>query len=130
MAQPTKIDGSKPWAVFQWHFMTVVQHNYWMPNEKASYLIADLNEPAAHILHGIPTGAMYVQVTEALGNRYSDRHLKAAFHSQLRRKTHYVEEFLQEFAIAIDHLAHSNHAELPEKLISKEANRLKKCDIR
>jgi hypothetical protein len=119
MAQPTKFDGSKSWAVFQRHFVTVVDHNYWTPNEKASYMIAILNEPAAYILHGVPTGATYVEVTEALGNRYSDHHLKAAFHSQLKRKTQFISKFLQEFAIAIDHLAHRNHAELPKQLLVK-----------
>jgi hypothetical protein len=54
----------------------------WTPSEKALYLIANLNEPAVHILHGIPIGATYVKVTKALENRYSDHYLKAAFHSQ------------------------------------------------
>jgi hypothetical protein len=87
MAQPTKSDESKSWVDFQRHFMTVMEHNYWTLNEKASYLIAKLKEPAELILHGVPTGATYVKVTEALGNRYSDHHLKAAFYSKLKRKT-------------------------------------------
>jgi FKBP-type peptidyl-prolyl cis-trans isomerase (trigger factor) len=79
-----------------------------------------------HSLQGISTRAKYVEVTEALGNCYSNYHLKAAFHSKV---TQSVRESLQEFATAIDHLAHSTHAELPEHLISKEVNRLRKRNI-
>jgi hypothetical protein len=39
--------------------------------------MAVLNEPAAHILHAIPTGVMYEEVTEALQNCHSDRPLSA-----------------------------------------------------
>jgi hypothetical protein len=42
-----------------WQFETVEERNYWTPSEKATYLIPALNEPAARILHGVPTGATH-----------------------------------------------------------------------
>jgi hypothetical protein len=92
------------------------------PCERATYLIIALNEPTAHILHGVPTGATYEEVTEVLENCYGDHHLEAAFHSQLKR-TPLIRESLQEFAAAIDHLGHPTCVELPEHLIHKEAAR-------
>jgi hypothetical protein len=82
-----------------------------------------LNEPAAPILHNVPTGATYGEATEGLENCYGDHHLEAAFHSQLKRKTQLIRETLQEFAIAIDYLAHHAHVKLSEHLISKESDR-------
>jgi hypothetical protein len=35
-------------------FETVIEHHYCMTHEKVTYLIAALNEPVAHILHGLP----------------------------------------------------------------------------
>jgi hypothetical protein len=84
-----------------------------MPCEKATYLTAALNEPAAHILYGVPAGVTYEVVTEMLENHYGDYHLQAAFHSELKRRTHLVKESLQEFDTDIDHLAHHAHVELP-----------------
>jgi hypothetical protein len=46
----------------------VEEHNYWMPLEKVIYLYAALNQPAAHILYGVSTGAMNEDVTEVLQN--------------------------------------------------------------
>jgi hypothetical protein len=58
---------------------------YCMLHEKATYLIAALNEPAAHILYRILTGATYEEIIEAHENHYDDHHLEAAFHSRLKR---------------------------------------------
>jgi hypothetical protein len=51
-------------------FETVAEHSAWAPREKATYLIAALNELAAHILQDVPSGATYEEVTEVLKNRY------------------------------------------------------------
>jgi hypothetical protein len=109
--------------MFRRQFENVVEHNYWTPSKKATYLISASNDPAAHILYGVPTGAMYEEVTEVLENRYSDHYLEAVFHSQLKRRTQLIGESLQKLAAAIDHLAHHAHVEPPKHLISKEATR-------
>jgi hypothetical protein len=101
----------------------MAEHNYWTPHKKATYMFATLNEPAAHILHDVPTGVTYEEVAEPLENRDSDHHLEAIFHSQLKRRTQLIRESLQVFAATIDHLAHHAHVELPKHLISKEAPR-------
>jgi hypothetical protein len=67
--------------MFQWQFKTVARHNYWMPHKRATYPINALDELLAHILHGIPIGAMYKEVTQRRENNYNDDHLEAAFHS-------------------------------------------------
>jgi hypothetical protein len=73
----------------------MVEHNYWTLREKATYLITALNEPTAHILHGVPAGVTYEEVAEVLVNRYGDHHLEAAFHSQLKRRTQLAGESLR-----------------------------------
>jgi hypothetical protein len=77
-------------------------------------------ELVAHMLHGIPAGAMYEEFTEALENCRGDCHLAAALHLQVKRGTQLLRESLQELAAAIDHLAHCMHVELPKHLIIKK----------
>lgn len=98
----------------------MTEHNYLTPHRKATYQITALNEPPAHILHEVPTGVSYEEVTEELENHCSNHHLEAALHSQQKR-TQLVGESLQEFASTTNHLAHHAHFELPEHLISEEA---------
>jgi hypothetical protein len=96
-----------------------------------------LNEPAAHILHEVPTVVSYEEVTEELENHYGDHHLEVALHSQ-QKWTQLVGGSLQEFAVATNHLAHHAPFDLPEQpehVISKEAahifvDRLTERDIR
>jgi hypothetical protein len=59
--QPMKSDGSTSWAMFQWQFETVTEHDDCQPCKKATYQTAALNEPATHILHSVPSGARLVQ---------------------------------------------------------------------
>jgi hypothetical protein len=48
----------------------------------------------SHILHGIPTGVTYEEITGALENCYGDNHLEALFHSQVNKRTQLVLESL------------------------------------
>jgi hypothetical protein len=59
----------------------------WQSTSTATYLIAALNEPAAHILHGVRTKATYEEVTEALENCHGDHNLESEFYSQLKSRT-------------------------------------------
>jgi hypothetical protein len=86
MVWPHKFHGSTPWAVFQLQFETVAEHKDWVPLKKATHLIATLNEPAAHILHVVPTGAMYREVTEVLASHCSYHHFEEVFHPWLKRR--------------------------------------------
>jgi hypothetical protein len=61
----------------------MAEHNGWTPGDKAAYLTVTLNEHAAYILHSVPTGAMYKEITAVLENPYADHHLEEAFHAQL-----------------------------------------------
>jgi hypothetical protein len=86
------------------------------------------------ILHEVPAGAMYEEVTEALENHYGDHHLEAALHSQQKR-AQLIRESLHEFAAATNHLAYHAHIKMPVHLISKEAahafvDRIRQQDIR
>jgi hypothetical protein len=98
---------------------TVVEHNGWTPADKTTYLIAALNEPTANILHSVPTGTTYEEVTEVLKNCYSDHHLAEAFHAQLRRSVQHTGDSLQEFAATINHLAHRDYFDSTEQHISR-----------
>jgi hypothetical protein len=88
-----------------------------------------LNEPAAHILHDVPTGETYEEVTEVLENSYSDYHLAGAFHFELKR-IQLIREYLQQFTTTTSHLAHRAHDEVPEHLITQEAARSFADEIR
>jgi hypothetical protein len=87
VAQLLKFDGLTPQPVFLKQFNIMVEHNYWIPCKRATYLISALIEPAARILHGFLTGGTYTEFTEAIGNRYGDHHLEVVFHSQLKIMT-------------------------------------------
>jgi hypothetical protein len=69
----------------------MAEHNGWTPEDKTAYLISALNEPAALIVHSIPTRAKYT-VTAVLENRCGDHHLAEAFHAQLRRRVQHAGE--------------------------------------
>jgi hypothetical protein len=60
-AKPPKFDGSTLWAMFRRQFETVAGHNRWMPQEKATYLIAALQGLACDVLHGVPRGATAIE---------------------------------------------------------------------
>jgi hypothetical protein len=92
---------------------------YCTPQERATYLIATLNEPAALILHAALTGEIYEEVTEVLEHGYCGHHLEREFHSHLKRRSQLLRKFLWESAAAIDHLAHRVHVRLSVHLISK-----------
>jgi hypothetical protein len=68
LAQPPTVYGSASFTVFWRQCEGIAKHDDGMLCEKATYLI----EPAAHILHGVPTGATYKKVNEALENCYID----------------------------------------------------------
>jgi hypothetical protein len=93
-AQPCKFNGLKSWSVLWRHFKTVIEHSYWTLCKIVTWV--QPWELVAHIPHGVPTGMLYKHVTEILENCYGDHHLKAAFHSQLKRRTQFVGGFLQE----------------------------------
>jgi hypothetical protein len=93
-AQMPKLDGSISWAVIRRQFEIMAEHNGWKADDKTPYLIAALNNPAAHILHSVPTGAKYEEVTAVLENRYGYHHLEEAFHAQLRRRVQHAGESL------------------------------------
>jgi hypothetical protein len=65
MAEPPKFDGLIILSVFRRQSGNVPEQKYCMSHEKATYLIAALNEPAAHILHRVLTGATYEEAIEA-----------------------------------------------------------------
>jgi hypothetical protein len=82
-AKPPTFDGSTSWAMFQRQFETVADHNRWMPQEKATYLIAALQGQACDVLHEVSKGVTYEE---------------AAYRSQLKTPTQEPGESLQEFA--------------------------------
>jgi hypothetical protein len=94
VAQTHKFEGSNSWAVFGRQFETMTEDNGWTPGDKAAYLIAALNEPAAHTVHSVPTEATNEEIIAVLENRYGNHHLAEAFHAQLRRRVQHVGEYL------------------------------------
>jgi hypothetical protein len=87
------------------------------------YLNTALKGRAADVLHGIPTHATYDETLQTLEDRFEDQHLAAAFRSQLKTKTQRAGESLQDFATAIEQLAHRVYPTLPEEHIRREAGK-------
>jgi hypothetical protein len=86
--------------MFQLQFETVAEHNFWMPQEKSTYLITALQVWATDLLHGAPKGAIYEETLEALEDYFGD-HLATAYCSQLKIRTQGIGESLQVFATAM-----------------------------
>jgi hypothetical protein len=121
--QPPIFNGNTSWAVFRGQFRTVAEHNCWMRQEKYTYLITSLQCPATEVLHGIPKRATYEETLQNLEERFGDQQFAAAFHSQLNTKTQRAEESLQDFATAVEQLAHRAYPTLPEDQIRREAGK-------
>jgi hypothetical protein len=73
------------------------------------------------VLHSIPTNVTYEETLQALEDRFIDQHFAAAYSSQLKTRTQRAGESLQDFATAIEQLAHRAYPTLPEDHIRREA---------
>jgi hypothetical protein len=87
------------------------------------YLITKLKCRAADMLHGIPTSTTYEGTLQALEDQFGDQHFAATYHCQLTTRTQEVGESLQDFAMAIEQLAHRAYPTLPEEHVWREAGR-------
>jgi hypothetical protein len=66
---------------------------------------------------------MYEEAIEALEDHFGDQHLAAAYRSQLNAGTQKAGESLQEFATAIEQLAHRAYPALPEDHVRRKAGK-------
>jgi hypothetical protein len=82
-----------------------------------------LTGSATDKLHKVPKGATYEETLEALENQFGDQHLATPYHSRLKTRTQGVGESLQEFATAVEQLAHHAYPALPEDHIRREAGK-------
>lgn len=80
-----------------------------------------LEGQAAGILHTVPTEARYDDIVGALRDRFGNHQVAAAYRSQLNTRVQISGETLQEFAAALEQLAHRVLAGLPVAFIQKEA---------
>jgi hypothetical protein len=86
-----------------------------------TYLITALKGRAADLLPGIPTNTSYGDTLQALEDRFGDQHFAAAYRCQLTTRKQKAGESLQDFATAIELLAHCAYPMLPEDHIGREA---------
>jgi gas vesicle protein len=119
--KPSKFDGSTSWFVFQRQLAATVVHNDWTPGEKAAHLLSVLQGQAADVLHSVPAGAPYEDIVGALQDQFGDHQLPTAYRSQLKTRVQAGGETLQEFAAAVEQLAHRDLVGLPEGHIQTEA---------
>ncbi|KAJ4443007.1 hypothetical protein ANN_04656 [Periplaneta americana] len=110
-----KFDGTTSWAIFRRQFEAIAEHNGWTPAEKTTQLLAALQGQASEILHSVPEDGT------ALEGRYGDHQLVAAFRTQLKTRVQQSGESLQEFAMAVEQLAHKALRGLPNDFIAGEA---------
>jgi hypothetical protein len=122
-AQPPTFNGNTSWSVFRRQFEIIADHNQWSDREKSTYLITALKGRAADVLHGIPTSTTYEDTLQALEDRFGDQYFAAAYRCQLTTRTQKARESLQDFATAIEQLAHCAYPTLPEEHIRREAGK-------
>jgi hypothetical protein len=87
------------------------------------YFITALKGQAADVLHGIPTNVTREETLQALEDRFGYQHFAAAFCSELKTRTQRAGESQQDFATAIEQLAHRAYPTLPEDHIMREAGK-------
>jgi hypothetical protein len=121
--QPPTFNGNTSWSVFRPQFETVTEHNHWLDKEKSTYLITELKGQTADVLHGFPTNMTYEGTLQALEDRFGDQHFAAAYRCQLTTRTQEAGESLQDFATAVEQLAHRAYHTLPEEYVWREAGR-------
>jgi hypothetical protein len=74
-------------------------------------------------LYGIPTNTTYEETLRALEDRFGDQRFSASYRCQLTSRTQKAGESLQDFATAIEQLAHRAYPTLPEDHVRREAGR-------
>ncbi|XP_069682596.1 fibronectin-binding protein PlpA-like [Periplaneta americana] len=116
-----KFDGTTSWAIFRRQFEAIAEHNGWTPAEKTTQLLAALQGQASEILHSVPEDGTAAEIMAALEGRYGDHQLAAAFRTQLKTRVQQSGESLQEFAMAVEQLAHKDLRGLPNDFIVGEA---------
>jgi hypothetical protein len=79
--------------------------------------------PAADVLHGTPASTTYEDTLQALGDGFGVQHFAAAYRCQLTTRTQTAGESLQDFATAIEQLAHLVFHNLSEEHISRDAGK-------
>jgi hypothetical protein len=119
--KPPKFDGTTSWAVFYRQFEAASVLNNWQPNEKAPHHLSVLQGQAADIVRTVPAKATYEGITGALSYRFGDHQLAAAYRSQFKAMVQTSGETLQEFAAAVEQLAHRALVGLPLAFIQTEA---------
>jgi hypothetical protein len=121
--QPPTFDGKGTWSVFRRQFEIVAEHNRWSDRKQSTHLIMALKGRAADVLYGIPTDTTYEETLRALEDRFGDQRFSAAYRCQLTSRTQRAGESLQDFATAIEQLAHRAYPTLPEVHVRREAGR-------
>jgi hypothetical protein len=87
------------------------------------YLMTALKGWVADVLYGIPKNTTYEETLQALQDRFGDQYFAALFRSQLKTRIQRAGESLQDFAIAVEQLAHHAYPTLPDEHIRREADR-------
>ncbi|XP_069683895.1 adventurous-gliding motility protein Z-like [Periplaneta americana] len=116
-----KFDGTTSWTIFRRQFEAIAEHNGWTPAEKTTQLLAALQGQASEILHSVPEDGTAAEIMAALEGRCGDHQLAAAFRTQLKTRVQQSGESLQEFAMAVEQLAHKALRGLPNDFIAGEA---------
>jgi hypothetical protein len=95
-------------------FEVAAVHKKWISKEKAAHLLAVLLQgQAANVVHSVPPGATNEDIVGALIGRYGDHKLAAAYRAQMKARTQLIGKSLQEFAAAVELLAHRAQSEYP-----------------
>jgi hypothetical protein len=119
-AQAPTFDRKTSWSTFRRQFENVAEHNMWSDREKSRFLIKALKGRAADVLAGIAINTPYEDNLQTLEDRFGDQHFATAYRCQLATRQKDGES-LQEFATAIELLAHRAYPTLPEDHIGREA---------
>jgi hypothetical protein len=92
-----------------------------MRKEKSTYFITAMQDRSHGMLHGFPKEAAYEETFEALEDRSGNQDLPAAYRSHLKLRTQCFRESLQEFATAVEQLAHRPYPALKNQIREEAA---------
>jgi hypothetical protein len=100
----------------------MADHNGLTAHEKVAHPLLIMQWQAANFLHYVPAGVTYEDFVRALKGCCRDHQLVADYWPQLKARTQMSGESLQQFAAAVDQVAHQALVGLPENFIQREAD--------
>lgn len=119
--KPPTFDGTTSFAIFKFQFETASVQNQWNEEHQVAALIVALKGEAAETLQTIPENERrgYGEIIKALERKYGSDHKREIYRMELKGRSQKAGETLQEFASAVERLAHLAHASTSSEFMER-----------